>query len=79
SYMIALVENISKSAKNSGVPRALIDAMIVRLAFAEKFADVTAMLAGRVAAPGAPTGGPSQVQIPPRPGMSPAGAAAKKR
>lgn len=79
SYMIALVENISKSAKNSSVPRALIDAMIVRLAFAEKFADVTAMLAGRAAAPGAPTGGPSQVQIPPRPGMSPAGAAAKKR
>jgi DNA polymerase-3 subunit gamma/tau len=79
SYMIALVESIAKAAKNSSVPRALIDAMIVRLAFSEKFADVTGILTAR-GAPAGPAQPPAgQVHVPPRPGMSPAGAPAKKR
>ncbi|MCC7409204.1 MAG: DNA polymerase III subunit gamma/tau [Phycisphaeraceae bacterium] len=47
-YMIALCENLQRSAKSSSHPRALLDATLVRLALAEKMADVTALLAGEV-------------------------------
>jgi DNA polymerase-3 subunit gamma/tau len=46
-HMIALCENVQRAAKNSSVPRALLDALIVRLAMTDKLADVTAILAGK--------------------------------
>lgn len=46
-HMIALCENVQRSAKNSAVPRTLLDALVVRLAMTEKLADVTAIVAGR--------------------------------
>ncbi len=46
-HMIALCENVQRSAKNSGSPRALLDALLVRLAMTEKLADVTAVVMGR--------------------------------
>ncbi len=45
-YMIALCENLQRAGKVSSTPRALLDATIVRLALAEKMADVTTLLAG---------------------------------
>ncbi len=45
-YMIALCENCQRSAKISSNPRALLDATLVRLALAEKMADITGLLAG---------------------------------
>ncbi len=44
-HMIALCENLARHAKLSSSPRALLDASIVRLAMAEKMADVAALLA----------------------------------
>jgi DNA polymerase-3 subunit gamma/tau len=57
-HNIALCEAVGKSAKNSSFPRALVDALIVRLSMAEKLADVTAVMtaaahAGGAAAPAA--------------------------
>ncbi|NBC10207.1 MAG: DNA polymerase III subunit gamma/tau, partial [Planctomycetes bacterium] len=49
-HMIALCENLQRHAKNSNNPRALLDATAVRLALAEKMADVTAVLAGQTPA-----------------------------
>lgn len=43
-HMIALCENIHRSVKGSSTPRALIDALVVRLAMTEKLADVTAVV-----------------------------------
>jgi len=46
-HMIALCENVQRSCKSSSAPRALFDALVVRLALTEKLADVTAvMMAG---------------------------------
>jgi len=45
-HMIALCENLQRSSRLSSHPRALFDATIVRLALAEKMADVVALLAG---------------------------------
>ncbi|MEE9405079.1 MAG: DNA polymerase III subunit gamma/tau [Algisphaera sp.] len=45
-HMIALCENLLRFGKSSSNPRALLDATVVRLALAEKMADVTALLAG---------------------------------
>jgi DNA polymerase-3 subunit gamma/tau len=45
-HMIALCENLQRAGKASSNPRALLDATIIRLALAEKMADVTALLAG---------------------------------
>ena len=45
-HMIALCEGLSHRGKSSSNPRALLDAAMVRLALAEKMADVTALLAG---------------------------------
>lgn len=44
-YLIALCENLQRSSKTSTHPRALFDAVVVRLALADKMADVTALLA----------------------------------
>jgi DNA polymerase-3 subunit gamma/tau len=46
-HMIALCESVQRSAKNSGSPRALLDALLVRLSMTEKLADVTAVVMGR--------------------------------
>ncbi len=43
-HMIALLENLRRSAKASPNPRALLDATVVRLALAEQMADVAAIL-----------------------------------
>lgn len=43
-HMIALCENVQRSCKSSSSPRALFDALIVRLALTEKLADVTAVV-----------------------------------
>lgn len=45
-HMIALLENLQRHAKGSANPRAMLDATLVRLALAERMADVTALLAG---------------------------------
>ncbi len=53
-HMIALVENVQRSCKSSGLPRALFDALLVRLAMAEHLAEVTALVArGDAAGPNA--------------------------
>lgn len=52
-HMIALCENVQRSAKSSSMPRALLDALIVRLAMTEKLADVTALMTGQGAGHGA--------------------------
>ncbi|MEM7625342.1 MAG: DNA polymerase III subunit gamma/tau [Planctomycetota bacterium] len=49
-HMIALCENLQRFGKTSSNPRALLDATVVRLALAEKMADVSAVLAGGAAA-----------------------------
>jgi DNA polymerase III subunit gamma/tau len=64
-HMIALCENVQRAAKGSAVPRALLDALIVRMAMSEKLADVTALV----------TGGPSAGAAPARAGAT----TAKKR
>jgi len=43
-HMIALCENLQRNTRASAHPRALLDATVVRLALAEKMADVTALL-----------------------------------
>lgn len=45
-HLIALCDNTARSAKGSASARALFDAVIVRLALAEKFADAAAVLSG---------------------------------
>lgn len=52
-HMIALCESVQQAAKRSSSPRALLDAMIVRLALTEKLADVTAVVTGSRAVSGA--------------------------
>jgi len=53
-HMIAQCENLQRGVKSSSNPRALMDATIVRLALAEKMADISALLDGHGAA--APAG-----------------------
>ncbi|TVQ31584.1 MAG: DNA polymerase III subunit gamma/tau [Phycisphaeraceae bacterium] len=50
-HMIALCENAHRSSKYSSMPRAVLDALIARLAMAEKLADVAALLASGAGAP----------------------------
>ena len=45
-HMMALCESCGRASRTSSTPRALVDALIVRLAMAEKLADVGALLAG---------------------------------
>ncbi len=47
THMIALCENIQRACKSSSVPRALVDALVVRLSLTDKIADVTAVVTGR--------------------------------
>ena len=44
--MIALTESVQRAVKSSSTPRALFDALLVRLAMTEKLADVTAIVSG---------------------------------
>ncbi len=53
-HMITLVESVAGRSKSSSFPRALVDALIVRLAMAEKFADVTALVTDTASAPARP-------------------------
>ncbi len=46
TYLIAMCENVQRIGKSSAAPRALLDALIVRLTMAEKIADVAALLSG---------------------------------
>ncbi|MCX5661784.1 MAG: DNA polymerase III subunit gamma/tau [Planctomycetota bacterium] len=48
-YMISVCENLLRTAKASSNPRALLDATVVRLALAEKLADIAGLLAGNPA------------------------------
>jgi DNA polymerase-3 subunit gamma/tau len=48
-HMIALCESVQRAIKSSSSPRALLDALMVRLAMTEKLADVTAILTGSAA------------------------------
>ncbi|GIK20474.1 MAG: DNA polymerase III subunit gamma/tau [Leptolyngbya sp. PLA2] len=43
-HMIAVCESVQRAAKGSAMPRALLDAGIVRLAMTEKLAEVTALV-----------------------------------
>lgn len=45
-HMIALCESLLRNTKTSASPRALLDAAVVRMALAEKMADVAALLSG---------------------------------
>ncbi len=58
-HMIALTESVQRAVKSSSSPRALFDALLVRLAMTEKLADVTALVAGRDARSSA-TGSPGK-------------------
>lgn len=49
-HMIALTESVQRAVKSSTSPRALFDALLVRLAMTEKLADVTAIVAGNTSA-----------------------------
>jgi hypothetical protein len=44
--MLGICENLQRAARGSGNPQALLEAALVRLALAEKMADVTALLPG---------------------------------
>jgi len=48
-HMIALCESVQRAIKSSSSPRALTDALIVRLAMTDKLADVTAIVTGSAA------------------------------
>ncbi len=51
-HMIALAENVQRASKSSSTPRALLDALLVRLAMTEKLADITAFIAGAAGSAG---------------------------
>jgi DNA polymerase-3 subunit gamma/tau len=57
-HMVALVESAGRMCRTSASPRALIDALVVRLAMTEKLADVGRLLAGE--APPAAAAGSSR-------------------
>ncbi|MBX2851016.1 MAG: DNA polymerase III subunit gamma/tau [Phycisphaeraceae bacterium] len=54
-HMIALCDGLARNGKSSSNPRALLDAVGVRLALAEKMADVTEVLAGGLVPSGVAT------------------------
>lgn len=58
-HMVALCENVQRSIKSSSAPRALLDALMVRLAMTEKLADVTALVSQLGGGPVA-AGGPAK-------------------
>ena len=59
-HMIALVESVGRALKSSSAPRALFDALLVRLALTEKLADVTALMSGSGSASGAVGSAPAK-------------------
>jgi DNA polymerase-3 subunit gamma/tau len=60
-HMIALCESVQRNARASLAPRAILDALIVRLAMTEKIADLTAIIAGSAATTRlAPAGSPAK-------------------
>jgi len=65
AHMIALCENVQRMSKSSSNPRALLDAAVVRLALAEKMADVSALLAGRSLSQATPPVSTRPLQAPP--------------
>ena len=73
-HNMALAESTQRSAKSSAAPRALLDAMVARMAMSEKMADVTALIkemsSGKPAAVSSATAKPA--------GGKPVGAASKK-
>jgi len=50
-HMIALAESVAQRLKSAASPRALLDALVVRLAMTEQLADVAALLEGGSAPP----------------------------
>ncbi|MBX3364809.1 MAG: DNA polymerase III subunit gamma/tau [Phycisphaeraceae bacterium] len=48
AHLIALAEGVQRAMRTSASPRALLDALIVRLALAEKFADIAAIVTGNL-------------------------------
>ncbi|GAB4190920.1 MAG: hypothetical protein Kow00105_05120 [Phycisphaeraceae bacterium] len=52
TYFIAICENVQRVGKSSAAPRALFDALIVRLTMAEKMADVAALLSSETGGAG---------------------------
>ncbi|MEM1166228.1 MAG: DNA polymerase III subunit gamma/tau [Planctomycetota bacterium] len=56
-HMIALCESVQRLSKQSAVPRALADALVVRLAMTERIADVAALLHAGDMPPSSGTGG----------------------
>ncbi len=47
SHMIALVESVRRNARSTSTPRALLDALIVRLAMTERLSRVAALIEGK--------------------------------
>ncbi|MGQ0627544.1 MAG: DNA polymerase III subunit gamma/tau [Phycisphaerales bacterium] len=77
SHMIALCEGVGRSVRSSAFPRAIFDALMVRLAQAEKIADITALIAaGAGVAASAPPAPPART---PAPAPQPAGVPAPKK
>ncbi len=64
-HMIALIESISRMAKSSSTPRALVDALMVRLALTEQMASAAQLLSGNAPAPkpGATSAGAKKKQV----------------
>jgi DNA polymerase III subunit gamma/tau len=61
-HMIALCESVQRAGRTSLAPRAILDALVVRLAMTDKIADLTALVAGGGAGPrasAAPSRAPS--------------------
>ncbi|MBL0926849.1 MAG: DNA polymerase III subunit gamma/tau [Phycisphaerales bacterium] len=56
-HMIALIESVQRSARTSAAGRAIVDALLVRLAMTEKIADLGALLAAQA---GSPAGAPAK-------------------
>lgn len=50
--LIALCDATSRTVRSSSAPRALLDAVLVRMSLSERFADAAGLLAGRAALPG---------------------------
>lgn len=81
-HNIALCDAVARSSRTSTFPRALFDALVVRLCMAEKLADVTAIVSGTArAAPTLPpaTSAPSRPAPASPPALAAGSAPAKKR
>ncbi len=73
-HNIALVEATQRSAKTSAAPRAILDAMVARMAMSEKLADVTSLI--RELSGTAPGPGTASAKAPAK--STPVGAGSKK-